>query len=54
LCLRGLPELEPTNVVNGKEQKVWRMGPSENRAKERARFYTGIAEAFATQWEEKE
>jgi hypothetical protein len=50
LWLKGLPKLKPTNIVDGREQKVWRMGPSENRAKERAKFYAGIAEAMAIQW----
>lgn len=50
LWLKGLPKLEPSNIVPGREQKVWRMGPSEDRAKKRSRFYTGIADAMANQW----
>lgn len=48
--LKGLPPLMPTNIVSGREQRVWRMGPSEDRAKQRSRFYSGIADAMATQW----
>lgn len=50
LWLKGIQKLEPTNIVNGREQKVWRMPPSENRAKERSKTFPGIARAFAEQW----
>jgi len=51
LWLKGLPKLVPTRIVTkGIKQKVWRMGPSEDRAKERSRFYNGIANAMAKQW----
>ena len=61
LKLHNLPKLQPTNIVGPppmtgtKERKswerVWRMAPSENRAKERARFLTGCADAMAEQWQ---
>lgn len=50
LWLHGLPKLEPTNVVEGREQRIWKMSPGPDRGKERSRFYTGIAEAMADQW----
>ena len=50
LWLKGLPPLKPTNVVEGREARVHRMPPGVDRAKERSRFYTGIAEAMADQW----
>jgi len=50
LWLFGLPKLEPTNIVDGREQKVWKMPPSENRAKLRSKTYSGIAKAMAEQW----
>jgi hypothetical protein len=50
LWLRNLPPLEPTDVVDGRTARVHRMPPGEDRSKERSRFYTGIAEAMATQW----
>ena len=50
LWLTGLPKLVPTNVVAGREQRIWKLGPSENRAKLRSETYSGIAEAMATQW----
>ena len=52
LWLRGLPPLKPTNVVEGREQRVHRMPPSPTRWKERSRFYPGIAAAMAEQWTE--
>jgi site-specific DNA-cytosine methylase len=50
LWLKGLPKLIPSNVVSGREGRVWKMGPSPTRSKERSRTYQGIAEAMATQW----
>jgi site-specific DNA-cytosine methylase len=54
LWLKGLLKLVPTNIVDGREQKVWRMPPSEHRKADRARTYQGIANAMAAQWEVKE
>jgi len=50
LWLKGLPLLRPTNIVEGREQKVWLMGPSPDRWKDRSRTYQGIADAMAEQW----
>lgn len=50
LWLKNLPLLEPTNIVEGREGKVWKMGPSEDRWKKRSITYSGIAEAMAEQW----
>lgn len=50
LWLKGLPKLDASNVVSGREAKVHRMPPSENRWKERSRTYQGIADAMAEQW----
>lgn len=50
LWLKGLPKLRPTNIVDGREQRIWKMSPSENRAQLRSKTYTGIAEAMAEQW----
>jgi len=50
LWLDGLPQLTPTNVVEGREQKVWKMGPSPDRWKLRSATYAGIAAAMAAQW----
>lgn len=50
LWLKGLPKLEPTDIVEGREGKVWKMPPGPNRWKERSRTYEGIAAAMAEQW----
>lgn len=50
LWLKGLPLLVPTNVVAGREGRVWKLPPSPDRWKERSRTFLGIAEAMAKQW----
>jgi len=50
LWLRALPKLKPTNVVSGREQRVFKMPPGKDRWKNRSRTYTGIASAMAEQW----
>jgi hypothetical protein len=50
LWLRGLPKLQPTEIVEGREPRVWFAPPGEDRWKERSRTYPGIAAAMADQW----
>jgi len=50
LWLKNLPKLKPTQIVDGRENKVHRMPPGPNRWKERSRTYLGIAAAMADQW----
>lgn len=50
LWLKKLPSLKPTNIVNGREQKLHLLPPSKNRAELRSKTYKGIAEAIANQW----
>lgn len=50
LWLQNLPKLQPTNIVEGREQRVHKMAPGPNRWKERSRTFKGIAEAMAQQW----
>lgn len=50
LWLKGLPPLVPTNVVEGREARIHRMPPSEDRWKLRSETYSGIAQAMADQW----
>lgn len=52
LWLRGLPLLLPTDLVEGRHARIWRMGPSPERGKLRSKTYPGIALAFAIQWSE--
>ena len=50
LWLKGIPLLVPTNIVDGREQRIWKMPPSEDRAKNQAKTFPGIARAMAEQW----
>lgn len=50
LWLKNLPHLKPTDIVKGREQRVWNVSPGPNRWKERSRFFPGIARAMAEQW----
>ena len=51
LWLKNLPKLKPTNIVAGREGRIWKMPPSPERSKLRSKTYQGIAEAMAAQWE---
>ncbi len=50
LWLKNLPKLKATNIVAGREGRIWKMPPSADRWKERSRTLPGIAEAMASQW----
>jgi len=60
LWLKGLPKLEPTDIVepeysmtkSGKRIPTWyhMPSPSDRRQKDRNRTFTGIANAMASQW----
>ena len=50
LWLKGLPKLEPTDIVEGREQRIWKLPPSADRWKERSKTFQGIANAMANQW----
>lgn len=50
LWLKNLPPLVPTNVVDGREGRIHRLPPSEDRWKIRSTTFQGIAEAMAHQW----
>jgi hypothetical protein len=56
LWIRGLPNLEPTNIVSGREHRIHQLsalngpGSSKNRQHERSRTFQGIADAMADQW----
>ena len=50
LWLKNLAPLRPTNIVDGRTQRVHRMSPGPNRWRERSRTYQGIADAMADQW----
>jgi hypothetical protein len=59
LWLHGVEPLEPENALEPPErgslehhewQRIWYMSPSEDRGKERSRFYPEVAAAMARQW----
>lgn len=50
LWLKNLPELKHTDIVKGREGKVWKMAPGPERTKLRSKTYEGIAKAMAMQW----
>lgn len=50
LWLNGLPKLVPTDIVEGREQRIWKLPPGPERAKLRSKTFPGIAKAMATQW----
>lgn len=50
LWLKNLPSLQPTNIVEGREQRVFRMAPGPERKRLRSRTFDGIGAAMADQW----
>jgi site-specific DNA-cytosine methylase len=50
LWLRNLPKLIPTNIVKGREQRIWKLPPGPDRWKVRSKTFQGIADAMAAQW----
>jgi site-specific DNA-cytosine methylase len=50
LWLHGLEKLTPTNIVEGRADRIHKMPPGPDRWKERSRTYQGIADAMADQW----
>ena len=52
LWLKNLPKLTPTNIVEGRHQRLHELPPTKDRAKLRSKTYSGIAEAIAKQYSE--
>lgn len=50
LWLINLPKLEPTDIVEGREQRIWKLPPTDDRAKLRSKTFPGIAKAMPQQW----
>jgi len=50
LWTRGLPDLQPTQIVPGRSARVHHASPGPDRWKERSRTLQGIADAMAEQW----
>jgi hypothetical protein len=49
-ALHNLPALTPTNIVDGREHRVWKMPPSPTRKRDRSKTFEGIANAIVSQW----
>lgn len=49
-ALHNLPPLLPTNIVGGREERVFKMPPSTTRKRDRSKTYQGIADAIVSQW----
>lgn len=52
LWLKGFPLLRPTNIVEGRQQRLHYLPPSKNRAELRSKTFDGIAEAIGKQYSE--
>lgn len=50
LWLKGLPPLEPTEIVDGRTPRVHHASPGPSRWKQRSLTYPGVAAAMADQW----
>jgi len=50
LWLKNLPKLKPTDIVEGRKQRIWKIAPSPERGKLRSKTYFGIAKAMSEQW----
>jgi hypothetical protein len=50
LWLKGLKKLISTNIVEGRNPRMWKLPPSADRWKIRSTTYQGIADAMAEQW----
>lgn len=49
-ALHNLEPLKPTNIVEGREQRIWKMPPSETRKRDRSKTFKGVAAAIVEQW----
>lgn len=50
LWLKNMPLLQPSNIVDGRANRIHKMPPSPERWKLRSTTYQGIANAMADQW----
>lgn len=50
LWLKNLPLLTPTNIVEGRADRIHKLPPSPDRWKLRSMTYQGIGDAMANQW----
>ena len=52
LWIKNLPKLQPTKIVEGREQRIWKIPPGPERQRLRSKTFPGIAKAMAEQWSE--
>jgi hypothetical protein len=50
LWLKNLPKLTPTNIVEGREQRMHKLPKTPDRAKLRSKTFAGVAKAIAEQY----
>ena len=50
LWLKDLPPLFPTDIVQGRDQRLHRLPPTKDRWKLRSTTFAGLAAAMAEQW----
>jgi len=50
LWLKNLPKIIPTNIVEGREQRIFKLPKTENRSELRSKTFPGIAKAMAEQF----
>ena len=50
LWLKGLSNLVPTKIVDGRSDRIHKLPPSPDRWKIRSTTYQGVADAMANQW----
>lgn len=49
-ALHNLDPITPTNIVEGREPRVWKMAPSPTRKRDRSETFDGVAQAIVSQW----
>ena len=50
LWLKGLAQLQPEDIVEGRSNRIHMMPGNKNQAKKRSLTYQGVANAMANQW----
>jgi len=51
LALHNVERLKPTLIVDGRDERIFKMAPSPTRKRDRSETYNGIADAMASQWQ---
>jgi hypothetical protein len=51
-ALHNLKPLQPSNKVDGRDHRIWKMPPSPTRKRDRSQTFSGVALAIVEQWGE--